>query len=111
MDKDSGDNGRVSYIITSGNEAGQFSVGYDSGIVTLSRPMTGTAELEITANDHGTPPRKSSLRLYFAAAGHAAGPPRLLQANPVARISEDAQIGANVATVAGPAMSDQGKRA
>ncbi|XP_046738187.1 protein dachsous [Diprion similis] len=108
VDKDSGDNGRVSYVITSGNEGGRFSVGYDSGILTLARPMRGPTELEITANDHGTPPRKASLKLHLAASAHAAGPPRLLQANPIVRISEDAQVGASVATVAGPAMADQG---
>ncbi|XP_076296271.1 dachsous cadherin-related 1 [Lasioglossum baleicum] len=110
VDKDAGDNGRVSYVITSANEEARFSVGYESGIVSLERPMVRSTELEITANDHGTPPRKSSLRLHLTmATGQTNGPPRLLLANPVARISEDLQVGAPVLNIAGPVIiADQG---
>lgn len=112
VDKDAGDNGRVSYVITSANEEARFSVGYESGIVSLERPMVRSTELEITANDHGSPPRKSTLRLILTlASGQTNGPPRLLLANPVARISEDLQVGAPVLNVAGPIIADQGKRA
>lgn len=111
VDKDAGDNGRVSYVITSANEEARFSVGYESGIVSLERPMVRSTELEITANDHGSPPRKSTLRLILTlASGQTNGPPRLLLANPVARISEDLQVGAPVLNVAGPIIADQGKR-
>ena len=110
VDKDAGDNGRVSYVITSANEEARFSVGYESGIVSLERPMVRSTELEITANDHGSPPRKSTLRLILTlASGQTNGPPRLLLANPVARISEDLQVGAPVLNVAGPIIADQGK--
>lgn len=110
VDKDAGDNGRVSYVITSANEEARFSVGYESGIVSLERPMARSTELEITANDHGSPPRKSTLRLILAlASGQSNGPPRLLLANPVARISEDLQVGAPVLNVAGPIIADQGE--
>ncbi|XP_024947273.1 protein dachsous isoform X2 [Cephus cinctus] len=107
VDKDAGDNGRVSYVITSGNEEGRFSVGYDSGIVTLARPMSRLTELEITANDHGTPPRKATLKLVLTLASQAAGPPRLLLPGPTAKISEDSALGATVLNVAGPAITDQ----
>lgn len=111
VDKDAGDNGRVSYVITSANEEARFSVGYESGIVSLERPMARSTELEITANDHGSPPRKSTLRLTLSlASGQTNGPPRLLLANPVARISEDLQVGAPVLNVAGPIIADQGER-
>nr|XP_012147456.1 PREDICTED: protein dachsous isoform X1 [Megachile rotundata]XP_012147457.1 PREDICTED: protein dachsous isoform X2 [Megachile rotundata] len=109
VDKDAGDNGRVSYVITSANEESRFSVGYESGIVSLERPMVRSTELEITANDHGTPPRKSTLKLTLTlASGQTNGPPRLLLANPVARVSEDLQVGAPVLNVAGPIIADQG---
>lgn len=112
VDRDAGDNGRVSYVITSANEEARFSVGYESGIVSLERPMVRTTVLEITANDHGSPPRKSALKLTLTlASGQTNGPPRLLLANPVARISEDLQVGAPVLNVAGPIIADQGKRA
>ncbi|XP_023290467.1 protein dachsous [Orussus abietinus] len=109
VDSDIGSNGRVSYVISSGNEEGRFSVGYDSGIVSLVRPMVRPTELEITANDHGSPPRKAILKLTVTpATGQAPGPPRLLLPSPVARISEDSHIGTTVLNVAGPAIADQG---
>nr|XP_033326579.1 protein dachsous [Megalopta genalis] len=112
VDKDAGDNGRVSYVITSANEEARFSVGYESGIVSLQRPMfmeVRSTELEITANDHGSPPRKSTIRLHLTlASGQSNGPPRLLLANPVANVSEDLHVGAPVLNVAGPIIADQG---
>lgn len=110
-DKDSGDNGRVSYVITSGNEEARFTVGYESGIVSLAKPIAKSAELEITANDHGSPPRKATLKLsLIPVTAQANGPPRLLLPNPVASISEDLHVGAPVLNVAGPAIADQGIR-
>ncbi|XP_054003257.1 protein dachsous [Hylaeus anthracinus] len=109
VDKDAGDNGRVSYVITSANEKVGFSVGYESGIVSLEKPMVKSTELEITASDHGSPPRKSTLRLTLTlASGQTNGPPRLLLSNPVARISEDLQVGSSVLNVTGPIIADQG---
>lgn len=111
VDKDFGDNGRVSYVITGGNEEARFSVGYDSGIVSLEKPIAKSTDLEITANDHGSPPRKAVLKLSLTPSTmQASGPPRLLLPNPVVRISEDLQVGAVVLNIAGPAIADQGKR-
>lgn len=111
VDRDSGDNGRVSYVITSGNEEARFTVGYESGIVSLAKPVVRPTELEITANDHGTPPRKAALKLSLTpSTAQTSGPPQLLLPKPFARISEDLQVGATVMNVAGPAIADQGKR-
>lgn len=111
VDRDSGDNGRVSYVITSGNEEARFTVGYESGIVSLAKPIARPTDLEITANDHGSPPRRAVLRLsLIPVTARASGPPRLLLSNPVASIAENLQIGAPVLNVAGPAVADQGKR-
>ncbi|XP_029159355.1 protein dachsous [Nylanderia fulva] len=101
VDKDSGDNGRVSYVITSGNEETHFNVGYESGIVNLAKPVTRPTDLEITANDHGSPPRKAVLKLsLIPVTTQISGPPRLLLFNPIARISENLHIGAPVLNVA-----------
>ncbi|EZA53066.1 Protein dachsous [Ooceraea biroi] len=109
VDKDSGDNGRVSYVITSGNEEACFTVGYESGIVSLAKPIAKPTDLEITANDHGSPPRKAMLKLsLMPVTAQDSGPPRLLLPNPVASISEDLHVGAPVLNVAGPAVADQG---
>lgn len=97
-------------MITSGNEESRFTVGYESGIVSLAKPITKPANLEITANDHGSPPRKAVLKLSLnPVAAQANGPPRLLLPNPIAKISENLHVGAHVVNVAGPAIADQGK--
>ncbi|XP_032666091.1 protein dachsous isoform X2 [Odontomachus brunneus] len=109
VDKDFGNNGRVSYVITAGNEEARFSVGYESGIVSLEKPIARPMDLEITANDHGLPPRKAVLKLSLTPSmTQASGPPRLLLPNPVVEISEDLQVGTAVLNVAGPAVADQG---
>ncbi|TGZ56567.1 Uncharacterized protein DBV15_06350 [Temnothorax longispinosus] len=109
VDKDSGDNGRISYVITSGNEESRFTVGYESGIVSLVKPITKPANLEITANDHGSPPRKAVLKLSLnPVAAQPSGPLRLLLSNPIVKISENLHVGSHVVNVAGPAIADQG---
>lgn len=111
VDKDSGDNGRVSYVITSGNEEARFTVGYESGIVSLAKPIIKPADLEITVNDHGLPPRKAVLKLHLTpVTTQTSGPPLLLLANPIAKVSEDLQIGAAILNVAEPAIANQGER-
>ncbi|XP_014468281.1 PREDICTED: protein dachsous [Dinoponera quadriceps] len=109
VDKDSGDNGRVSYVITAGNEEARFSVGFESGIVSLEKPIVRPTDLEITANDHGSPPRKAVLKLTLTpSSNQARGPPRLLLPNPIVRISEHLRVGGPVLNVAGPAIAQQG---
>ena len=94
-----------------GNDEGRFSVGYDSGLVTLVKSMVRPVELEITANDHGSPPRKASIKLsLYLAFGQTSGPPRLLLSDPVARVSERLQVGSAVLNVAGSAITDQGRK-
>ena len=108
VDKDAGDNGRVSYVITAGNEEGRFSVGYDSGIVTLMKQIVRDAEIEITANDHGSPARRATLNLTLVMAiGQTSGPPRLLLPSPISRVSEDLTVGSTVLDVAGPAITNE----
>ncbi|XP_011702382.1 PREDICTED: protein dachsous [Wasmannia auropunctata] len=105
VDKDDDDNGRVSYVITSGNEDSRIIVGYDSGIVSLAKPLTKPLNLEITANDHGSPFRKAVMKLnVIPVAAQASGPPRLLLPNPIAKISENLHVGSHVMNVAGSAI-------
>lgn len=98
-------------MITSGNEETHFNVGYESGIVNLAKPVTRPTDLEITANDHGSPPRKAVLKLsLIPVTTQISGPPRLLLSNPIARISENLHIGASVLNVAESTITDQGKK-
>lgn len=109
-DKDEGDNGRVSYVLTSGNEDGRFSLDRESGVLKLVRPLMRPTELEIVASDHGLPPRKTSVRVSLVqTASQNSGPPRLLLPNPIARLSENLRVGADVVHIASPAVAELGK--
>ncbi|KAK0094347.1 hypothetical protein PV326_011173 [Microctonus aethiopoides] len=108
IDKDTDNNGRVSYVITSGNDDSRFSVGYDSGMVTLVRPIVRDTILQITANDHGSPPRRATMNLTLTlTVGQSSGPPRLLLPHPIVKVAEDLSIGGTVMNVGGPALNDQ----
>lgn len=104
VDNDSGDNGRVTYVISSGNENGYFSLGYETGYLTLARQLESTGSskafvLNVTATDHGNPTKQASMELKLSVHGSVDNPPRFL--NPVyyASVSEDAAIGSFVVKV------------
>lgn len=108
VDADSGDNGRVSYVISSGNDNSRFIIGYESGVITLARPlmsfsggMNGMFILNITASDHGTPiARQSYMVLQLVVQGSSDNPPRFLESVYKVNISEDLPVGSFVVKVA-----------
>lgn len=104
VDSDSGDNGRVTYVIASGNEGNHFSLGYDNGIITLAKPLkfsenTKSFTLNISAIDHGTPTRRAHMMLKLTAQGSTENPPRFLNSVYYATVPEDATIGTFVVRV------------
>lgn len=115
VDKDSGDNGRVTYVIASGNEENRFALGYDNGIVTLAKPLTFTDSskvftLNVTATDHGTPTKQAHFVLKLSVQGSHENPPRFFYSEYHAKVSEDAALGTYVAKVsAKPGLLEGGK--
>jgi protocadherin-16/23 len=132
VDRDSGDNGRVTYVIASGNQEGKFSLSYDTGVLTLARslvsvdtpgnrrgsvgsggggPSGGRYILNVTASDHGSPtPRHASKVIHLIVQGTKENPPRFLHSLYHANVSEDAVVGSYVTKVlARSAMSNSGK--
>lgn len=104
VDSDSGNNGRISYVISSGNEDDCFSLGYDTGVMTLMKPLmfsdsTKTFTFNISANDHGTPTRKAHFTLKLVIEGSDDNPPRFTAPKYLATVSEDASIGTYVLKV------------
>lgn len=106
VDADSGDNGRVTYVISAGNEDGRFSLGYDSGVLTLAKPIISDDEegessytLNVTASDHGTPTKHANLKLKLTVRGSAQHPPRFLNSVYKVKVSEDAPVGSFVVKV------------
>jgi protocadherin-16/23 len=131
VDRDSGENGRVTYVIVSGNQEGKFALSYDTGVLTLARSLVsvdapgnwrssdvsvggasgGRYILNITATDHGTPvPRYATKVLHIIVQGTKENPPRFLHSLYHANVSEDAATGSYVTKVlARSPMSESGK--
>ncbi|KOB78988.1 Cadherin [Operophtera brumata] len=88
VDADSGDNGRISYYISSGNIHAYFSMEYDNGKLTfsnkystdISRVSSGQYSLNLTASDHGVPfPRQSHMTLILNLKESTNVPPRFTE--------------------------------
>lgn len=119
VDKDSGENARVTYTISAGNEDGKFTLGYATGVLALARSLDiSTANgispkfwLNITASDHGSPvPKKTTLPLSLVVQGSTETPPRFIYATYHASIPEDAAVGSMVIKVtAGSSAQQSGK--
>lgn len=105
VDADSGDNGRISYYISGGNDHAYFSMEYDIGKLTLSnkfsqdisRVRPGQYKLNLTASDHGVPfPRQSHMTLTLILQESTNVPPRFTDSFYRANISEDIRPGSFV---------------
>lgn len=105
VDGDSGENGRISYYISSGNDHAYFSMEYDNGKLTLSkkyasdisRVRLGQYKLNLTASDHGIPfPRQSHMTLVLNLQESTNVPPRFTDSFYRANISEDIRPGSFV---------------
>lgn len=104
VDDDDGDNGRVTYVIISGNEDNKFSLSYDTGVITLAKPLTfadfsKTFTLNITASDHGTPTKQAHFALKLSVQRSSNNPPRFLYPEYQANVSEDAALGTYITKV------------
>ncbi|XP_034945653.1 protein dachsous [Chelonus insularis] len=94
VDKDDGKNGRVSYIIASDSEASKFSVGYDTGIITLTKSIVKDTILQIIANDHGTPSRRAVMNITLTiATDQIINVPRVMMTHSVVDIPQDFSVG------------------
>ncbi|XP_061729707.1 protein dachsous [Cydia pomonella] len=105
IDADSGDNGKVSYYISSGNELSYFAMEYDTGRLTLSKKFSsditkiraGQYKINLTASDHGMPfNRQSHMILQLNLQESTNVPPRFTEAFYKANISEDIRPGSFV---------------
>ncbi|CAH0714682.1 unnamed protein product, partial [Brenthis ino] len=105
VDTDSGENGRISYFISDGNDHAYFSMEYDTGKLTLmkkfssdvARVRPGQYKLNLTASDHGIPfPRQSHMTLLLNLQESTNVPPRFTESYYRANISEDIRPGSFV---------------
>nr|CAD7198839.1 unnamed protein product [Timema douglasi] len=101
-DRDSGENGRVTYDITGGNDEGWFVLDRSTGVLTLARSLGngGTYVLNVTASDHGAPvPQRASKAIRIVVQGAKDNPPRFIHQEYHANVSEDAVVGSFVVKV------------
>ncbi|XP_063241640.1 protein dachsous [Bacillus rossius redtenbacheri] len=101
-DRDEGENGRVTYELSSGDPEGVFRLDRDSGALSLARaPAAGgiAYELNVTASDHGAAPLRAHRLVRVVVLGAAGSPPRFPRAEYRANVSEDAGVGAFVVKV------------
>ncbi|XP_073827275.1 dachsous cadherin-related 1 [Musca autumnalis] len=124
-DKDAGNNGRVSYAVESGNELGYFRLNAETGSLELVKslpPLSQSSnsdnrlpvttlnrnkfELLIKAQDHGDLEKKSSLmKLQILIRGTKSNPPRFVQSEYYANISENSPPGSFVLQVTAKSLN------
>lgn len=102
-DEDSRDNGRVTYIISSGNEDGSFALDYETGVLSivkvLDRERATQYRLNVTASDHGQPPRSAAQVIEVFIEDVNDNPPKFSQPVYRANVSEGAPPGTPVIRV------------
>lgn len=137
VDSDSGDNGRVTYTILSGNEDEYFSIDTATGYIELVKPLMGVSDnqqqrqqhhhrygsggnsilqngkftLMISASDNGAPVAKETrISMQIVVRGSSTNPPRFMEPVYHANISEGIAAGNFVIRVSAKSyQSDNGK--
>ncbi|KAK2846728.1 hypothetical protein Q5P01_009727 [Channa striata] len=110
-DADQGENGRVTYIIQSGNTAGTFNLNPNTGSLSIFKPLDREEQdvfnLTIIAEDHGIPQHSSSQLLCVHVIDVNDEVPWFEESQYDAQISENRPPGTSVLTVSASDL-DQG---
>ncbi|XP_047739370.1 fat-like cadherin-related tumor suppressor homolog, partial [Hyalella azteca] len=97
QDADSGDNGRVAYSISRGNDAGHFAVNAKTGALTLARRVDREAavqhSLEVTVSDRGSPSLSASVPVTVTVGDINDNAPLFDQPSYAAIVQEDKKLG------------------
>ncbi|XP_043267899.1 fat-like cadherin-related tumor suppressor homolog isoform X3 [Venturia canescens] len=100
IDRDRGENARITYTITSGNVGNVFTIDTDLGFIRVARELDlGTTSeyiLLVKATDHGTPPLSNTVPVHVMITMADNAPPRFVEREMAAEIYENQQIGAYV---------------
>ncbi|XP_028275922.1 protocadherin-16-like [Parambassis ranga] len=110
-DADQGENGRVTYRIQSGNNAGTFSLNPNTGSLSIFKPLDREEQdifnLTVIAEDHGIPQHSSSQMLCVHVIDVNDEVPWFEESQYEAQISENQPPGTSVLTVSASDL-DQG---
>ncbi|KAK0095182.1 hypothetical protein PV326_009029, partial [Microctonus aethiopoides] len=100
IDRDRGDNARITYSITSGNVGNVFTIDPDLGVIRIMRELdlsvTSEYILLVKATDHGSPPLTNTVPVDVVVTMADNAPPRFLQRELAAEIYENQQTGTYV---------------
>ena len=103
-DADSGSNGQIRYLISSGDVTGSFGIDESTGELTVSSPLSwivaSTVTLTILAQDGGTPPLSDAMEVDVTVLRIYNYPPVFSQPSYVASVQENLPAGAEVLQVA-----------
>jgi len=103
IDRDSRNNGRVSYAVTSGNEDGAFSLDAATGILAVTRPLDRESQneyvLNVSATDHGSPAKSSWQLIHIQVEDVNDNPPHFMQSLYEASVPENSPPGTFVVKV------------
>ncbi|XP_037070379.1 protein dachsous-like [Pollicipes pollicipes] len=101
-DADTGINGEITYSITDGNVGNKFSIDVHTGALSvrpLDREARDAYQLEVTAQDRGSPARRATCALHVRVQDQNDNDPKFQQRQYEAHVAEDAPLGTDVLTV------------
>ncbi|XP_044007072.1 fat-like cadherin-related tumor suppressor homolog isoform X2 [Aphidius gifuensis] len=100
IDRDRGDNAKLSYSIISGNVGNVFTIDYNTGIISIIRELdlsiTSEYILVVKASDHGIPPKTNTIPVDIFVTMADNAPPRFINRQLAAEIYENQPIGTYV---------------
>nr|XP_031838717.1 fat-like cadherin-related tumor suppressor homolog isoform X2 [Nomia melanderi] len=100
IDRDRGDNAKITYTITSGNVGNMFSIDPELGTIRVARELDLSVSSEyillVKATDHGSPALANTVPVHVMVTMADNAPPRFIQKELSAEIYENQQLGTYV---------------
>lgn len=100
IDRDKGDNAKITYSITSGNVGNMFTIDPNLGVIRVARELDLSASSEyillVKATDHGSPALANTVPVHVMVTMADNAPPRFIQKELSAEIYENQQLGTYV---------------
>ncbi|XP_026296983.1 fat-like cadherin-related tumor suppressor homolog isoform X4 [Apis mellifera] len=100
IDRDKGDNAKITYSITSGNVGNMFTIDPNLGVIRVARELDLSASSEyillVKATDHGSPALANTVPVHVMVTMADNAPPRFIQKELSAEIYENQQVGTYV---------------
>ncbi|XP_053978063.1 fat-like cadherin-related tumor suppressor homolog isoform X1 [Hylaeus volcanicus] len=100
IDRDRGDNAKITYSITSGNVGNMFSIDPELGVIRVARELDLATSseyiLQVKATDHGSPALANTVPVHVMVTMADNAPPRFIQKELSAEIYENQQLGTYV---------------